>query len=552
MNNDALALLLKSFRLGTMAAIYEGTLQQAEQQNWGYRKFLLHLCESEAQDRRQRKLERLLKQSGLPQGKDLGSLEETKLPAKVRRMLPSLLDGGFVQRAENVIAIGLPGRGKSHFLAALGRELILRHHYAVLFVPTFKLVQQLLTAKRDLRLEERLRELDQFDAIILDDVGYVKQERDEMEVLFTFLAERYERRSVMISSNLVFSKWDQIFKDPMTTMAAVDRLVHHAILLEFQGESLDEELRNTVANVYYRLSHIRLESNQEFAFPHMISMEGDLAKGWGKFAEEKAFVEVGAKYLPAMLKDLRDSRTRGDSVSYAQCREALLYTFKFRIPDWPSKSVETLRREKAAYAAKVDELPNLWRLFTTDPASTPPSVQELPSWADWAVNLFSKMGQLRKIEIELTTDKLVNERGETVGGIAFLRRGNRPAKAKINFTELASCAYPFFYIYIDDLKSSPRKDDNRAVTHWLEVTANSPEFEASNHARATYGKAALSPEEFLSQYSAEKFERESINRNYKPSALKDVGAALKSRWGKPTMDDMSRLFQNWFFRNPPT
>ena len=171
MNNDPLALLLKSFRLGTMAAIYEGTLQQAEQQNWGYRKFLLHLCESEAQDRRQRKLERLLKQSGLPQGKDLGSLEETKLSSKVRRMLPSLLDGGFVQRAENVIAIGLPGRDKSHFLAALGRELILRHHYAVLFVPTFKLVQQLLAAKRDLRLEQRLHELDQFDAVILDDVG---------------------------------------------------------------------------------------------------------------------------------------------------------------------------------------------------------------------------------------------------------------------------------------------------------------------------------------------------------------------------------------------
>ena len=114
----------------------------------------------------------------------------------------------------------------------------MRHHYAVLFAPTFKLVQQLLTAKRDLRLEERLHQLDQFDAVILDDVGYVKQERDEMEVLFTFLAERYERRSVMISSNLVFSKWDQIFKDPMTTMAAIDRLVHHAILLEFQGESL--------------------------------------------------------------------------------------------------------------------------------------------------------------------------------------------------------------------------------------------------------------------------------------------------------------------------
>jgi DNA replication protein DnaC len=238
MSADSLGLLLKAFRLPTIAEMYERVMQEAEQHGWGYRKFLLHLCEAEAQDRTERKLERLLKQSGLPGGKNLESLEEVKLPVKVRRVLPSLLDGGFVTRAENVIALGLPGRGKSHFLAALGRELILRHKYAVLFTPTFKLVQQLLVAKRDLRLEELLRKLDHFDAIILDDLGYVKQDREEMEVLFTFLAERYERRSVLLSSNLVFSKWDQIFKDPMTTMAAIDRLVHHAIILEFNGESM--------------------------------------------------------------------------------------------------------------------------------------------------------------------------------------------------------------------------------------------------------------------------------------------------------------------------
>ena len=235
---DSLGLLLKAFRLPTMAGICDQVLEQAEQQGWGYRKFLLHLCEAEAQDRAERKLERLLKQSGLPGGKTLGSLEEAKLPVKVRRVLPTLLDGGFVNRAENVIAMGLPGRGKSHFLAALGRELILRHKCAVLFTPTFKLVQQLLTAKRDLRLDELLRKLDHFEVVILDDLGYVKQDREEMEVLFTFLAERYERRSVMLSSNLVFSKWDQIFKDPMTTMAAIDRLVHHATILEFDGESV--------------------------------------------------------------------------------------------------------------------------------------------------------------------------------------------------------------------------------------------------------------------------------------------------------------------------
>ena len=238
MSADPLSLLLKSFRLPTMAEIFERTMQQAEQQGWGYRKFLEYLCESEAQDRRERKLERLLRQSGLPSGKTLGNLEEAKIPAKVRRLLPGLLDGGFVERAENVLAFGLPGRGKSHFLAALGKELILRHNYAVLFMPAFKLVQQLLSAKRELRLESALEKLDNYNVVILDDIGYVQQNREEMDVLFTFLAERYERRSVMISSNLVFSKWDQIFKDPMTTMAAIDRLVHHAIILEFVGITL--------------------------------------------------------------------------------------------------------------------------------------------------------------------------------------------------------------------------------------------------------------------------------------------------------------------------
>jgi len=133
---------------------------------------------------------------------------------------------------------GSPGRGKTHFLSALGRELVLRQARSVYFTPTFKLVQQLLAAKRDLKLDGLLRRLDRYEAIILDDLGYVQQSREEMEVLFTFLAERYERRSVLVSSNLVFSKWDQIFKDPMTTMAAVDRLVHHAIILEFDGESM--------------------------------------------------------------------------------------------------------------------------------------------------------------------------------------------------------------------------------------------------------------------------------------------------------------------------
>jgi DNA replication protein DnaC len=238
MPNDALALAFHSFHLPTMAAIWEQSVERAERENWGYRHLLQHLCESEDQDRRERRVARLLKESGLPIGKSLGNLDETLVPPKIRRLLPSLLEGGFVERAENVLAFGLPGRGKSHFLAAVARELILKHRYPVLFTSTFKLVQRLLAAKKNLRLEAELKHLDRYPVVVLDDIGYVQQDREEMEVLFTFLAERYERRSVMVSTNLVFSKWDQIFKDPMTTMAAIDRLVHHALILEFDGESI--------------------------------------------------------------------------------------------------------------------------------------------------------------------------------------------------------------------------------------------------------------------------------------------------------------------------
>ena len=236
--NDATVLLLRSFCLSTMAGQYEEVMERAGKEGWSHRQVLRHLCESEAVERAQKRTARLLAESGLPEGKTLSTLDASVLPAKVRRQLPALIEGGFVERAVNVLAFGLPGRGKTHFLAALGRELILRHSRRVLFRPAFKLVGQLLAAKRDLRLESELKKLDRYDVLILDDIGYVQQSREEMEVLFTLLAERYERRSLLISSNLVFSQWDQIFKDAMTTMAAIDRLVHHSIILEFDGASL--------------------------------------------------------------------------------------------------------------------------------------------------------------------------------------------------------------------------------------------------------------------------------------------------------------------------
>src|SRR5690606_31946312 len=143
-----------------------------------------------------RRIERLRKQSGLPTEKTMASLDQDRLPAKVRRQLPALCDGSLLDDAVNVLAFGLPGRGKTHLLCAIGHELITRGH-RVLFRPTALFVQQLLMAKRELRLEQEFKRLDRYAAVILDDIGYVQQDREEMEVLFTFFAARYERRSVL-------------------------------------------------------------------------------------------------------------------------------------------------------------------------------------------------------------------------------------------------------------------------------------------------------------------------------------------------------------------
>lgn len=233
----SLPIQLRELKLPAFVAYHEEVARRAEQAGWPFEEYLVQLTQLELDERQQRKLERLRRASQLPPEKTLATLEPSRLPAKVRRVLPSLCEGGFVERAENLLAFGLPGRGKSHTLCAVGHELVQRG-YKVLFTPAYRLVQRLLVAKRDLALDAELRRLDAFDAVLVDDIGYIQQDREEMEVLFTFLAERYERKSVLITSNLVFSQWDQIFKNPMTTAAAIDRLVHHAVILEMTGPSI--------------------------------------------------------------------------------------------------------------------------------------------------------------------------------------------------------------------------------------------------------------------------------------------------------------------------
>ena len=236
----ALEACLRELHLAAMGREYEAVAQQARQQSWSYLEFLQELLERELQQRRHNRIARLLKASRLPLEKSWPSLDLKRLPAKVVQQLRSLLSGDFLDRRENVLVFGTVGSGKTHSLCALAQELV-RQGRRILFTTTSLLVQELLKAKRDLALKGLLKQLNRWEGLLIDDLGYVQQSREEMEVLFTLLAERYERGSVLVTSNLAFSQWEQIFKDPMTTAAAIDRLVHHSVIVELNVPSYRAE-----------------------------------------------------------------------------------------------------------------------------------------------------------------------------------------------------------------------------------------------------------------------------------------------------------------------
>jgi len=240
---------LKQLHMPTIRRSYEEVAGQSRAESWSYEQYLLELLKLECEIRRQNRIARNLRASKLPPSKTFDNFDKKRLPTKVAAHLNVLGNGSFLNRSENILAFGNPGSGKTHLLCAIGHALI-EHGKRILFTSCSQLVQDLLIAKKELELTKKLRKLSNFDAVIIDDLGYVQQSREEMEVLFTFMADRYEQGSLMITSNLPFSKWEQIFKDPMTTAAAIDRLVHHSIILELNVDS-------------YRMEQAKKDKNQE-------------------------------------------------------------------------------------------------------------------------------------------------------------------------------------------------------------------------------------------------------------------------------------------------
>jgi DNA replication protein DnaC len=242
---------LKDLRLPTFREQHLTLADQAAREHWTHTQFLANLVEQECQSRHQSRIVRLMRNANLLAGKTWEQFQWSRVPLHVRQQFETLRQGTFLDRHDNVLIFGRPGSGKTMLLSALGDQLV-KQGRAVCFSTCQMLVQELLRAKRDLRLERVIKKLHRFEALIIDDLGYVQQSREEMEVLFTLLSERYERGSVLLSSNLPFSKWEQIFKDPMTTAAAIDRLIHHSVIIELNkipSFRLDEAKKNQLESI---------------------------------------------------------------------------------------------------------------------------------------------------------------------------------------------------------------------------------------------------------------------------------------------------------------
>jgi len=227
---------LKALNLSSMVRNLEGQLRQAKESGINYDEFLLDLTAAELQTRAESRLNRRIKESKFPLLKPIETFDLAAVPDLDLRLFRELAEGKYIQEHRNIIFLGRSGAGKTHMATALGIEAC-RQNYRTRFVTCYGLVNELVEARQERSLQRLVQKYVRYDLLIMDELGYIPFSKEGSELLFQVLAERHEKRSVIITTNLGFADWTRVFGDPALTAALLDRLTHKAYIINCDWDS---------------------------------------------------------------------------------------------------------------------------------------------------------------------------------------------------------------------------------------------------------------------------------------------------------------------------